>query len=151
MLLPRLLLVTFVVAGCAGPADPDPNAQEQLRAVAAPLLAAHARLDMYEAAVAEGGDYARARSVWPGVAADVEQAVEAFDVAAVSSLGPVHRSTLVGYVGGLRTAITLWEQVDAAIRAQQAGAGAGVGDRVTVAREHMRFLEALRTGAFGGE
>lgn len=150
-MLPRLLLVMSVAVGvgCAGTADPEPRNQERLRTAAAPLLAAHARLDAYEAAVAEGGDHARATALWPDVAADVEQAVDAVDAAALSGLGPGQRSTVVGYVGGLETALALWERVDAAIRAPQTGAAGQVDDRVDAARSHMRFLDGLRAGAFG--
>lgn len=155
MNLPRLLsavavtAVLAVVGGCSGSADPDPEAREGLRAAAAPLLAAHARLDEYEGAVAEGGDFARARALWPDVAASVGEAVGAFDAAAGTSVGPAQRSTLIGYAGGLATALSLWERVDAAIRSQ--GTTADRGDRIEAAREHMRYLDRLRSRAFGDQ
>lgn len=154
MHLPRLLsavavtAVLAVLGGCSGSVDPDPQAREGLRASAAPLLAAHARLEEYEGAVAEGDD-ARARALWPDVAASVDQAVGAFDAAAGTSIGPAQRSTLIGYSGGLATALSLWERVDAAIRSQ--GTAADRGDRIEAAREHMRYLDRLRSRAFGDQ
>lgn len=151
-MLPRLLLAAIValLAGCAGTVDPDPEAQERLRLAAAPLLDAHASLDAYQDAVTDGGDYARARALWPEVAADVHATVEAFDPRAATGLGPAQRSTLVGYAGGLRTALALWERAAEAIAAEQAGRDADVDGRVDAARAHMRVLEGLRAGAAGG-
>ena len=37
----RILVLVGLVAGCAGPADPDPEVQERFRTAAAPLLSAH--------------------------------------------------------------------------------------------------------------
>ncbi|CAN5158915.1 hypothetical protein BH23ACT9_BH23ACT9_33750 [soil metagenome] len=143
------LALLALVAGCAGPADPRPESQEGLRAAAAPLLQAHAQLDTYDQAVQEG-DHEQARALWPEVAAAVGAAVDAFDPATSGELDPAQRSALIGYAGGLRTALLLWEQVEAAIRADPAGPAAEVDDRARPARDHMRFLDRLRSRALGG-
>lgn len=144
----HLVVLVGLVAACAGPADPDPKIQERFAAAAAPLLNAHDRLDEYDRAVAEEGDYARARALWPDVADDVSGTVEAYAPAS-APLDPAQRATLVGYLGGLRAGLDAWEQVDVAIRARQAGAETDVEARVATARDHMRFLDDLRADAFG--
>lgn len=147
----RLLHIFVLVglfAGCAGPADPDPEVQERFRTAAAPLLSAHERLDEYDRAVEEGGDHARARALWPDVADEVGRIMGSYAPSSVA-LDPAQRATLVGYLGGLRAGLDAWEQVDVAIRAAQAGAEADVDARVATARDHMRFLGRLRADAFG--
>lgn len=149
-LMRRLLLaLTFLLVaggGCVGPADPDPRVQEPYRTAAAPLLAAHERLDEYKRAVAQGDDRAEARALWPDVRDDVRRVLDTYDPGVAGDLGPAERSTLVGYLGGLRRGLEAWEEVDAAIRAGEAGAD--IDETVAAAREHMRFLEGLRDGAF---
>lgn len=145
----RLIVLMCLIAGCAGPSTPEPQVQERFRTAAAPLLSAHDRLDSYARAVADGGDYARAQALWPKVADEVARAVEP-DTPVVSGLDPGQRATLVGYRGGLRAALAAWEQVDAAIRAQQAGAEDSIAERAAAARDHMRVLDDLRAEAFGG-
>lgn len=144
----RLVVLMCLIVGCAGPATPDPQVQERFRTAAAPLLTAHERLDGYARAVADGGDYARARALWPTVADEVGRALEP-DIPTVSGLDPAQRATLVGYRGGLRGALAAWERVDAAIRAQQAGAADTIAERAATARDHMRVLDDLRAEAFG--
>lgn len=145
-----LVVLLFVVAGCAGPADPDPQAQERFRTAASPLLRAHDRLDDYSRAVSEGGDYARAQALWPEIAEEVGPVVESAPPV-VSELDPGQRAALVGYLGGLRAGFHAWERVDMAIRAQQAGAEDTVAARAATARDHMRVLEGLRAEAFGAQ
>lgn len=141
------VLALAVAAGCVGPADPDPGVRERYRTAAAPLLAAHDRLEEYEQAVAQEADRAAAPDLWSDVSADVRRVVDTYDPG-VADLGPAERSTLVGYLGGLRRGLQAWEKVDAAITARQAGADVDVDGPVAAAREHMRYLDGLRDGAF---
>lgn len=142
-----LVVLLVVAAGCGAAGDPDREAAEQLDAVAAPLLTAHDRLLEYERTVVEG-DHARALALWPEVAADVGAVLGAFDDTAAAGLGAAERAAVVGYVGGLRRGLEAWERVDAAIRAQDAGAPADVEAAVARARDHTRLLDRLREAAF---
>lgn len=145
-----LVVLLCIVAGCAGPGDPDPQTQERFRTAALPLMRAHDRLDDYSRAVTEGGDYARARALWPEIADEVGPVVESAPPV-VSELDPGQRAALVGYLGGLRAGFEAWERVDRAIRAQQAGAEDPVAVQAATARDHMRVLDDLRAEAFGSE
>lgn len=150
--MPRILLVAAVLlataVGCVGPADPDPAVQDDYRTAAAPLLAAHERLDEYASAVSQGGEQNEARALWSDVHDDVRRVVETYDPAVAGDLGPAERSTLVGYLGGLRRGLAAWETVETTIRAREAGADVDVEEAIAAAREQMRYLDGLRDGAF---
>jgi hypothetical protein len=123
-----------------GPATLD----AEVAARAQPLLDAHAELERFDALV-EDGERDSAVRVWPEIEREVRRAAKDVDPDA-AALGSEGRSTLRGYIGGLRISADAWADVSEAL---QAGDEAAVADGVARARQRMRHLADLRASAFG--
>jgi hypothetical protein len=136
-----------VALGACDPARGDGPAttlDDEVAKRAEPLLDAHERLERFDALVADGEHDTAVRG-WPEIEARVRGAADAVDPDA-PGLGSEGRSTLRGYIGGLRISADAWSEVHEALRA---GDEAAVADGAERARQRMRHLADLRASAFG--